>query len=44
MIMELEVSIGIGIDWFSPIGPMNFSLAYPITKKLMIKQKLLDLI
>ena len=26
-------SIGVALDWLSPIGPMNFSLAYPITKK-----------
>ena len=26
-------SIGVALDWTSPIGPMNFSLAYPITKK-----------
>ena len=25
-------SIGLGLDWFSPIGPMNFSLAQPIMK------------
>lgn len=29
---EIRSSIGIGLDWFSPIGPMNFSLAQPITK------------
>jgi outer membrane protein insertion porin family len=26
-------SIGIGLDWLSPVGPMNFTLAHPITKK-----------
>ncbi len=29
---EIRSSIGLGIDWFSPIGPMNFSLAQPISK------------
>ena len=32
------------LDWFSPIGPMNFSLAHPFTKKTDDKTKLLDLI
>ena len=29
---KIKSSIGIGLDWFSPAGPMNFSLAYPISK------------
>ncbi len=29
---EIRSSVGVGLDWFSPIGPMNFSLAQPITK------------
>jgi len=29
---EIRSSVGIGLDWFSPIGPMNFSLAQPLTK------------
>ena len=29
---DIRSSIGIGLDWYSPIGPMNFSLAQPITK------------
>ncbi|MDA9629632.1 outer membrane protein assembly factor BamA [Candidatus Pelagibacter sp.] len=29
---KLRSSIGIGIDWFTPIGPLNFSLAHAITK------------
>jgi len=29
---EIRSSTGIGLDWYSPIGPMNFSLSYPITK------------
>ena len=24
--------MGLALDWYSPIGPMNFSLAHPITK------------
>ena len=30
---SIRSSTGIGLDWFSPIGPLNFSLAYPISKK-----------
>ena len=29
---KIKSSIGIGLDWFSPAGPMNFSIAHPITK------------
>ncbi len=29
----LRSSVGIGIDWYTPIGPMSFSLAQPISKK-----------
>jgi outer membrane protein insertion porin family len=29
----IRSSVGIGLDWFSPIGPMNFSLALPVTKE-----------
>ena len=28
----IRSSIGVALDWASPVGPMNFSLAYPITK------------
>ena len=26
-------SVGLALDWTSPIGPLNFTLAYPIAKK-----------
>ena len=29
---EIRSSIGFGLDWYSPVGPMNFSLAQPINK------------
>ena len=29
---EIRSSIGLALDWFSPIGPMNISIAQPITK------------
>ncbi len=29
---KIRSSIGIGIDWLTPIGPVNFTLAEPITK------------
>ena len=29
---DIRSSIGLGLDWYSPIGPMNFSLAHPISK------------
>ncbi len=29
---KIRSAIGFGVDWFTPIGPLNFSLASPITK------------
>ena len=29
---DIRSSIGIGLDWFSTVGPLNFSLTQPITK------------
>ena len=29
---KIRSSIGIGIDWFTPVGPLNFSLAQPLSK------------
>ena len=29
---KIRSSIGIGIDWFTLIGPLSISLAHPITK------------
>ena len=29
----IRSAIGIGIDWFTPIGPLNFSLAQAITSE-----------
>ena len=29
---DIRSSVGVGLDWFSPVGPMNFILAHPITK------------
>ena len=30
---SIRSSLGLGLDWYSPIGPLNFSIAYPITKE-----------
>ena len=29
---KLRTSAGFAVDWFTPIGPLNFSIAQPITK------------
>ena len=29
---KIRSSLGFGIDWFTPLGPLNFSLAYPLSK------------
>ena len=30
---NLRSSVGVSIDWYTVVGPLNFSLAQPITKK-----------
>jgi len=30
---KLRSAIGISLDWFTPVGPLNFSLAQPLLKK-----------
>jgi len=30
---ELRQSVGVGVNWFSPIGPLTFSLASPLNDK-----------
>ena len=29
---DIRSSVGVGVDWFTPIGPLNFSLASPLSK------------
>ena len=29
----IRSSIGVALDWMSPVGPMNFTLAHPVSKK-----------
>ena len=29
---ELRSSIGLGVDWYTIVGPLNFSIAQPISK------------
>ena len=30
---EIRSSVGLGLDWLTPIGPLSFSLAHPISKE-----------
>ena len=30
---DIRSSIGVGLDWLTPIGPLSFSFAHPISKK-----------
>ena len=34
---KIRSSTGLAVDWFTPIGPLNFSLSQPITKKVTDK-------
>ena len=29
----IRSSVGLGLDWLTPVGPLTFSLATPITKE-----------
>jgi outer membrane protein insertion porin family len=29
----IRSSVGVALDWMSPVGPMNFTVAYPVSKK-----------
>jgi outer membrane protein insertion porin family len=30
---DIRSSIGVGLDWLTPVGPLSFSFAHPISKK-----------
>ena len=30
---KLRSATGIGIDWFTPVGPLTFSLAFPLSRE-----------
>ena len=30
---ELRYSVGAGINWLSPVGPLKLSLGYPVKRK-----------
>jgi len=36
-VKELRASIGIGLSWISPMGPLRFSYAIPVRKQSMDK-------
>ncbi len=36
---SIRSSIGIGLDWSTPVGPLTFSFAYPITKESSDKEE-----
>ena len=36
---NVRSSTGVALDWYSPLGPLNFSLAYPITKENSDKEE-----
>ena len=36
---SIRSSLGLALDWYSPIGPLNFSLAYPVTKEKSDKEE-----
>ena len=29
----IRSSVGVGLDWLTPVGPLTFSFAQPITKE-----------